>query len=74
MVSKKTETGCTKVNTSKESDMDLANSNGTTVNISKVSGVMVKKTDMVYGNLQKEIITKVNGRIIDRMGRGIIVM
>lgn len=47
--------------------MEKENLNGIMEKYFKVSGEMVKRMDLVFGNLQREIFIKDNGEIIDSM-------
>ena len=52
---------------SKELERAMVNFNGIMDKSFKGNGRVVRKTVLVYGNLQKEITMKVNGDLIDSM-------
>lgn len=55
-----------------EKDMEMVSLYGIMVRNSKDSGRMAKRTALVFGNLQRETITKANGRIIDSTAKDIL--
>ena len=54
-------------NMSKELERAMVNFNGIMDKSFKGNGKVVRKTVLVYGNLQKEITMKANGDLIDSM-------
>lgn len=68
-VQKKQNQDSTVVSSTTENATATVNSSGPTVNIFKVNGETVKNKVMVSGNLQRETITKVNGKITNKMER-----
>lgn len=54
-------------NMSKELERAMVNFNGIMDKSFKGNGRVVRKTVLVYGNLQKEITMKANGDLIDSM-------
>lgn len=67
MAVKKIQMEFLKDNMSKELERAMVNFNGIMDKSFKGNGKVVRKTVLVYGNLQKEITMKANGDLIDSM-------